>query len=185
MKSDIPFLRPLNLSDKAALQCYEERMYRAYEMVESQRLLRRIWTFDDQTKRITTKVPYQDQAVFNFVEHNRFVGGLAFNIAEQQFQFSEYGFSFTSDIDEKTQLCEILTMFSDESKIDLNDWFKTLKMLSEHGFTDLVATSSPRLARLYQRFFKFEVIDSRIIEGEERHFIHIHLQTLLKRRQII
>ena len=178
LETDLPYLRLLDTSDPIALRRYEERFYQAYINLEKQALIRQLWKFDDQNKRIQTKIPYTDQAIFNIVEKDHAFGAITFNVGEKQFQYSEYGFHFSS---KEKKTCEVLTMFSEKNKIGIEMWIPTCQLLFDHGFTDLLATTAPRLLPLYKRVFKFDVIDSNVIDGETRYFIHLHLKTLLNK----
>lgn len=174
--TDLPNLQLLNTSDLTALNNYEERFYKAYIHLEKQNLIRKIWEFDDTYARIKTKISYSDQMVFNLHERDSIIGAIAFNVAEREFQFSEYGFCFSPQPKEKTRICEILTLFSEKNKIDKRLWGQTCQMLADRGFTDLLATSAPRPMSLYKRVFRFKVIDCSIIDGETRYFIHFDLR---------
>lgn len=175
IETEHSFLRIVDSTDLAALKDYEERFYHAYIHLEKQNLIRKIWDFDDVHKRVKTKIPYSDQIIFNLHENDHIFGAIAFNVAEREFQYSEYGFRFPS-WGNGTRVCEVLTMFSEKNQIDKARWMQTCNMMAEQGFTDLLATSAPRPLPLYKRFFQFKVIDSNIIDGEMRYFIHINLK---------
>ena len=183
IETDHPNLQLLNTSDMTALKHYEERFYQAYIHLEKQNLIRKIWEFDDTYARIKTKISYSDQIIFNFRERDYIFGAIAFNVSEREFQYSEFGFCFSPQPKEKTRICEILTMFSEKNQIDGRRWVQICQMLADHGFTDLVATSAPRPMPMYRRVFQFKVIDSNVIDGETRYFIHINLGKLLNKER--
>ncbi|MDH3973341.1 MAG: hypothetical protein OEV42_03585 [Deltaproteobacteria bacterium] len=184
IKTELPCLQLLDTSNPVALRDYEERFYQAFIKLEKQALIRQIWRFDDQNRRIETKIPYSDQAIFNFLEKDHIFGAVACNVGQKKFQYSEYGFHFSTNKDNETiRICEILTLFSTKNIIHGKKGIKVCQMLFKHGFTDVLATTAPRPLPLHKRILKFDVIDTTVIDGETRYFIHINLKKLLNIRE--
>ncbi len=83
----------LDLTDADVRQSYEHAFFTSFERVTSNRLIHTLWCWDHDGRRLATRIPYEDQAVFAM----RGPGGkveaaLAFNIAMKQFQSEAFGF---------------------------------------------------------------------------------------------
>lgn len=183
IEQDNPNLKQLDTSDFSALKHYEEMFYQAFIKLEKQNLIRKIWKFDDINRRIKTKISYRDQVILNICEKDNILGAIALNVAEREFQYSEYGFHFSTQPNEDIHICEVLTVFSVKNRINWKEWIRLCQVLADHGFTDILATTAPGPMPLYKRFFKFEVIDSNVVDGETRYFIHINLEKILKKEK--
>jgi len=90
------------------VRLYEEAFYQAFFPM-SNAGIRVIWLWDDEAKRLKTKIPYEDQDVF-FIKgrDGKVESGFAVNRAVRQFQSGAYGFQ--RPVDERW--VEVLAVFN-------------------------------------------------------------------------
>ncbi len=165
----------LNPSDPAAVQEYEAAFYKAFARVTTNRLVQKLWLWDDETARVKTRVPYQDQLICTLRDQaGRLRSAMAFNVELRQFQAAAYGFAappapWTS--------FEVLTFFALAAQMPgviANFWSSCLALLRGRGLTTGYATTAPRPLRMYQRA-GWRVLQEQEIESERRYFLRYEI----------
>ena len=170
----------VNFDDPKEKESFERYFYKAFCKVEKQQLIRQIWKWDDAGQRLLLKIPDNRLVVYTWAdEEGQNVFYVAGSYDRENFsQFMFYGFSVPESIG---TYCEVLTLFSTpffkQSLHDVDQQF--LKpYCHEQGRMNncsaLLATCAPRLLGLYQRW-GWELLESKTIEGEVRHFIAYRL----------
>ncbi|MFN4276495.1 MAG: hypothetical protein ACK4FJ_09345 [Ferrovibrio sp.] len=172
----------LDASDANAVLAYEASFYRAFSAVTGNRLIRWLWQWDDDAKRLATRIPYNDQIVYLQREANGEVrAALAVNVALRQCQAGAFGFAMPED----KGLCEFLTVFVNDGH-DLRTryafWTDCFADLRNRGLLAGYATTARRPLGLYRRLGA-DVVATATIEGEERFFLRFSLDRDYIRRR--
>jgi hypothetical protein len=171
----------LNLSDPAAVQEYEAAFYKAFAKVTTNRLVQKLWLWDNETARVKTRVPYQDQLICTLRDQaGRLQSAMAFNVELRRFQAAAYGFA--------TPLAplasfEVLTFFASAAQtLDVvrNFWSSCLALLSGRGLTTGYATTAPRPLRMYRRA-GWRVLQEQEIDSEKRYFLRYEISRSAQR----
>jgi hypothetical protein len=162
----------LDTSDAAAVREYEEAFYQSFSKVSSNRLLRKLWVWNDEAGRLKTRVSYADQLICVSREPSgRLHSAMAFNVALRQFQASAYDFAAP---DAMVGAFEVLTFFALATETVLvraNFWARCVALLSACGYHAGYATTARRPLSMYRRA-GWRVLGEREIESEMRYFIH-------------
>jgi hypothetical protein len=173
----------LDLSEPAAVAEYERAFYEGFVGVVGNRLIRDLWIWDDEARRLRTRVPYEDQVVF--VARNgegRIETAFATNLALRHFQSEAYGFSIEGDA---AGCGEVLTFFTlgakrlGERLLFVDACFAELRA---RGLHTAYTTIGPHLLLTYRRLGA-EVLAAREIRGETRYFLRFSVQRLAERRR--
>ena len=181
MNSEHRFER-LDLTDPAVCKAYEEAFFTSFERVKSNRLIHDLWCWDHQSRRLATRIPYEDQAVFGM----RSAGGdveaaLAFNVALKRFQSNAFGFPLPND----GQGCfEVLTFFNPSDRdvgFKFRLWHECLRVLGSEGFHTGFATTAPRPLRRYLRI-GWKLVKQVEVSGEQRFFLRYQVPSQFVRQ---
>ncbi len=154
---------------------YERVFFDAFRRATGNRLIRSLWLWDDEARRLRTRIPYEDQVLYAMRdERGRLVTAMGVNTAMRAFQSSAYGFHPPPD---PAGCCEFLTVFSvDEYRLPtrFRFWHDSFADLARSGFHTGYATTAQRVLNLYLRFGA-RVLEEREIEGEARYFLTFDL----------
>lgn len=167
-------IAPLDLVDAAAIAQYERAFYDAFRRATANRLVRKLWLWDDEQRRLATRIPYEDQLVYVLRDGGgTIVGGIGVNVAMREFQSSAFGFSPGTWSDS----AEVLSFFSVirgdvRSSTDL--WRCAAAALRARGCRTALATTAQRPLRSYLRI-GWQCIAETEIEGERRYFLRYDL----------
>lgn len=165
----------LDPADAAAIAAYEGSFHAAFSAVTDNRLIRWLWQWDDHARRLRTRIPYEDQAIY--LQHGAdgdIIAALAVNLALRQVQGNAFGFS----LPETAGCCEFLTVFVNaghDLKTRYAFWSDCFADLRRRGLHTAYATTARRPLGLYRRLGG-EVIETAEIEGEERFFLRFRLE---------
>jgi len=156
---------------------YERTFYAAFRRAAGNRLIRKLWLWDDEAARVRTRIPYDAQILYAMRdERGRLVTAMGVNTAMQAFQSEAYGFSPPRD---RAGSCEFLTVFSvGEYRLRTRFQFRrdSFADLARSGFHTAYATTARRVLNLHVRGFGGRVLEEREIEGEARYFLAFDLE---------
>ena len=169
--------RLLNRDDPAEIAAYERAFYRGFAKAAHNRLVRWLWDWDDAAQRLRTRIPYAEQAIWVLPDAAGGVdAAIAVNLELRTLQAAAYGFAAPATAP-GDRFCEFLTLFTVENfsltgKFPL--WTEMFDDLRAAGFTHALATTSPKILRLY-RWMGAQVIGEAAIEAEVRYFLRFDL----------
>lgn len=164
----------LNPSDPHALEDYERAFYEAFTRVPSNRLVRQLWLWDDERRRLKTRIAYEHQTIWV----SRHASGelqiaIAVNDDPVRAQSAAYGFSIPCE----AGIFEVLTLFA-SGPLSYGDirsfWQDFLAKMRDAGLARGYATSAAPLLPLYKRA-GWEIAEKTEIAGEIRYFLTLHL----------
>jgi hypothetical protein len=159
-------------------ECYERAFYAAFQRALGNRLVRRLWLWDDSAQRVATRIPYDEQTIFVLRDgKGRIVTGLAVNHALRSFQSAAYGFSLP---EQHQGCCEFLTVFSVEEyrlTTRFKFWRDSFDALRDSGFRTAYATTAHRVLNLH-RLLGARILRENEIEGEVRYFLKFDLSVI-------
>jgi len=166
----------VNFDDPTEKENFERYFYEAFARVEKQDLIRKIWKWNDEDRKLLLKIPEKRSVVYTWVnEEGRNIFYVAGSYLRENFsQFKFYGFDVPETIG---TYCEVLTLFStpffNKSMTEVDQKFLR-PYCHEQGRMNkcsaLLATCAPRLLALYKRW-GWELLETKTIDGEVRHFI--------------
>jgi len=164
----------LDPADATAVAGYERSFYAAFAPVTSNRLIRWLWQWDDAGGRLATSIPYADQQIYlQRSAAGGIAAALAVNVALRQVQGAAFGFG----LPQTTGTCEFLTVFVNADH-DLKTrhvfWSACFADLRRRGLHTAYATTARRPLLLYRRLGG-DVVDTAVIENEERFFLRFSL----------
>ena len=85
------------------------RVLCAFRRATPNRLVRKLWLWNDEEGRVATRIPYSDQRIYTLVDGaGAICAALAANVAMREFQSSAFGFTPA----ERDGAVEVLTFFS-------------------------------------------------------------------------
>lgn len=172
--------RRLDANDPAVQESFEQFFYRGFEQATHNRLIRTLWDWDIANRRLRTRIPYADQALWARYSDEHFAAGICVNTTLRELQSAAYGFSVPPELAPQAahgRVCELLALFvvEDNSLAGMfafwNDIFEALR---GEGFTHALATTASRILPLYRRMGAL-VLAETVIEGQPRHFLHFDL----------
>lgn len=167
----------LDWSDASLVASLESEAYEAFGGGRHSALLRGLWIWDDEAKRVRTRVPAEDQRAWIQVDAGRVHTAILVNVRLALLQSAAYGFAVPETLDEGRPLCEFTLVFSREEH-SLGHfhaaWDEAFGDLCGAGFGDGLATCARRLLPLYRRMGA-KVLAETEIAGEQRYFLHFDL----------
>jgi hypothetical protein len=150
---------------------YERAFYEAFERAAGNRLIRKLWIWDDGARKLRTRIPYEDQFIYVLRDSaGDVVTGLGVNHVMNSFQSSSYGFDPPQNL---AGCCEFLTAFSvREYRLHtrFKFWRDSFADLHARGFHTAYATTARRVLNLYL-YLGGRILEEREIEGEMRYFL--------------
>lgn len=162
----------LDTSDPAAVREYEEAFYQSSSKVSTNQLMQKLWVWDDEARRLKTRVSYADQLICVLREPSGSLhSAMAFNVALHQFQAAAYGFVAPAV---PRGAFEVLTFFAvaaETSEVRADFWARCVALLSACGYHAGYATTARRPLSMYQRA-GWRVLGEREIESERRYFLY-------------
>lgn len=169
-------IAPLDTADATAVVLYERAFYDAFRRATANRLVRKLWLWDDEQQRLATRIPYEDQVVYALRDcAGTIVGGIGVNLAMREFQSSAFGFSPAA----WPHAAEILTFFSvirGDVRATTSLWRCAAAQLRARGCRTALATTAQRPLRSYLRI-GWQLIAETEIEAERRYFLRYDLST--------
>jgi hypothetical protein len=161
----------LDLTDPEVCRNYEQAFFTSFERVKSNLLIHSLWLWDFETRRLATRIPYEDQWIFAMRNPDGEVeAALAFNVAMTTFQSLAYDFAPPAE----TEGCfEVLTFFNPADRelgFKFRLWGECLRVLGARGFHTGFATTAPRPLGLYRRI-GWKLVQQAEIAGEQRFFL--------------
>jgi hypothetical protein len=176
----IPFrFEMLDVTDPAAVDQYERAFFTAFQRATRNRLVRNLWRWDEENRRLATRVPYDEQLVWVLRDRAGAVeSGMAFNIAMQQLQSAAFGFAPPVPA---VGAFEVLTFFSvtnRDFRCKLEFWSRGAKHARARGFHTAYATTAQRPLRSYLRI-GWELQAETEVESERRYFLRYDLDRLM------
>jgi len=169
----------LDHTDVLAVRAFEQNFYTAFKQITHQNLIRKIWDWDDIDQRISLKCPLSSATIFAWHQGDTPCFYAVGSFDREAFsQLGFYGFEKPADVG---HYCEIFTLFSTSSLrtsiFEVERFFlepACYAYARSQGATHLLATCSSRLLKLYRRW-QWEVLEVKVIAGEERYFIKLPL----------
>ncbi len=165
----------LDTSNPAAVREYEEAFYHSFSKVSTNRLVRKLWVWDDEAGRLRTRIPYESQLIcVSRDQSGSLHSAMAFNVTLRQFQAAAYGFAAP---EETAGAFEVLTFFAvatESVRVRADFWARCVALLSACGFYVGYATSAWRPLSMYQRA-GWRALEDREIESEKRYFLHYQI----------
>lgn len=166
----------LDVGDLDAHEEYEKAFYDAFSRVPSNRLVRQLWLWDDESRRLRIRLAYEDHAIW---VSRRASGELHFAIAAHQdpsrAQSAAYGFVIPCE----PGIFEVLAFFNNGPtaiREMRSFWRGFLAHMREAGLTRGYATCAARLLLLYKRA-GWEVAAETEIAGEARYLLTLRLDS--------
>jgi hypothetical protein len=175
-----PHTRRLAANDPAVQESFEQLFYRGFAHATHNRLIQTLWEWDVPNRRLRTRIPYTDQAIWARCTGERFDAAISVNLTLRELQSAAYDFSVPPELAPQAaqgRVCELLALFvvEDNSLAGMfafwNDVFEALR---GEGFTHALATTASRILPLYRRMGAL-VIAETVIDGQSRHFLHFDL----------
>jgi hypothetical protein len=166
----------LDVSDLDGRDEYERAFYDAFSRVTSNRLVRQLWHWDDERRRLRIRLGYEDHAIF---VSRRASGELHLAIAAHQdpsrAQSAAYGFAIPCE----SGIFEVLTFFTTSPSAFpgmRGFWRRFLAQMREAGLMRGYATCAAPLLSLYQ-LAGWGVADETEINGEARYLLTLRLDS--------
>jgi hypothetical protein len=164
----IPQVELLDRNNPDQIREFEENFYQAFLPYDNP-AIRELWIWDDQLKRLKTKIPYEEQDIFFVRDRSgKMRTACAFNTAMRSFQSEVYGFNWPP----KTESwIEILTLFSEGGGISkLFILEQARRRLGKKGFEACYATSAAKVVHLHTDLGAV-IIDQKIYNEQVRMLI--------------
>lgn len=165
----------LDPSDKAAVAAYERAFYESFRRATANRLVPKLWNWDDERLRLATRIPYEDQVVHTARDaFGAIAAAMGVNVAMRDFQSAAFGFFPACPI---ADAAEVLTFFSavpHDLRSTAGLWARGASDLRARGLRTALATTAQRPLRVYQRI-GWQVIAEAEREAERRYFLRFDL----------
>jgi hypothetical protein len=174
--------RLLDLNDPREVEAFERGFYAGFEEATHNRLVRWLWDWDHEARRLRTRIPYADQRIWALHDsEGALTSAIAVNVALRSLQAAAYAFAVPAALaadGETGRVCEFLTFFA-TGEHDFGRkrrlWRELFDDLRATGFSHAVATTSPKILPVY-RWMGATVVGEVRIEGEMRLFLHFDLR---------
>ncbi len=172
----------LEVAQHAAVREYEQAFYEAFAPLTENRLIRRLWEWDDASRRLRTRVPYTEQVVYLERAGGALTAALAVNVELRLLQAAAYGFALPRPA---PPCCEILTFFAVRGRDGAGRarffWEECGRDLLRRGLRVGYGTCARRPLAGYLRAGA-ELLAQARIEGEERFFLRLDFEARLAER---
>lgn len=187
-RKSIGHLHWLNIHDPAAVVHYEQMLYADFlPVLRLNPLIRDLWDWDDDYRRLRTRVPYTSQkiALLSHPETGNinFATGVNVHI-DRHWQSGTYGFSRPEPT---SGVCEFLIMAGREKS-----WLNGIAIygryageflfpeLMEQGFHTAYSTTADHLLKLYC-WCGAKRVDERLVDGHRRTLLRWRLDRKSRR----
>ncbi len=167
-----PHVEILDHSDPEKIREYENAFYKSFLRLSNPGI-RGLWDWDDESRRIKAKIPYEHQRIYYVRDHDGKMGSaIAFNISQEFFQSSAYDFQRPDGLPS----FEIVTLFASSgntmNKVHMlerarNDFF--------NEFAYCYATCGERVLPLHVRIGA-EILGKSEVNGQLRYFLRYDLK---------
>ena len=176
LQAEVTLLDPSCAHEKLA---FEQAFYTSFSQVKGNQLIRDLWIWDDETRRIHTRIPYSEQRILAVRDSLGAIDmAMAINISHTQLQSTWFGFSPPEN--EPGESCEILAFFSTRQNklVSMRDFLITCAQYGEReGWQWADATCTQRLLRIYLHMGS-RLVASCSINGEARHQIRMDIASV-------
>jgi hypothetical protein len=167
------------------MEDFERSFYRAFVTIENNILIRKIWNWDDENKRLKLKNNFDDLVILVWKSPNEILKcGVVANLNTDDTQLGKFGFAFPSF--KPKPHCEIVTLFTDLSDrkigVSLNRHFLKaycIPYMAEMGYKSLYSTCAEKPLKTYLRW-GWELIEEKVIDTEKRYLLYYDIPTNLK-----
>jgi len=173
-----PVTRILDWNDGDLVASMESEAYGAFNGGSASALLRDLWLWDDDARRVRTRVPFEDQRAWIETDGPRVHTAIVVNTRLAVLQSAAFGFGVPGEFDDGGGLCEFTLAYSrlDHSIGHFHAaWDEAFRGLRAMGFRDGFATCARRLLPLYRRMGARTLAETEI-GGETRYFLHFDLE---------
>ena len=174
MRPSYSFVR-LDPADPCVRQRYEEAFYASFGRVQANRLVRSLWLWDDEARRLATRIPYEEQIIFAMsTADGQIETALALNVAMKSFQSDAFGFGKPED---PAGCFEVLTFFTASDghpAFKRQLWREAVRVLRSSGYHTGFATTAVRPLLAYLRL-GWQVQRVAILGDEVRFFLEYRL----------
>ncbi len=161
-----PEIQQIDRNDPEQIAAYEQGFYEAFAPISNPGT-RALWIWDDENRRLKTRVPYDHQEIFVIKnEEGAVTSGLAFNMRVEHFQSGEYGFERPAD---DHIWVETMVIFSRTGKM-LHCFEFGRRWLIEHGIDCTYATCSDKVLALYLQIGA-KLVGKSEIDSQVRYFL--------------
>ena len=161
--------------DPCAREEYETAFYEAFARVTTNTLVRRLWRWDDQHRRLATRIDYDDQRIYiGRNQSGALTLAIAATVAPSRWQSAEYGFTPQQC---GADACEVLTFFATtrlSGAVIRPFWRRFLTAIKALGVRSAYATCAASMLPLYE-FAGWKIADMASIDGEQRYFLTLQL----------
>lgn len=172
----------LDQHDDSAVAEYERAFHAIFARVTDNRLIRDLWVWNDDARRIAARIPYDEQIVYLARDADLGIKtALGVNVAMRTKQSAAFGFGGEIGTG---GVCELLTYFTTgEHRVGAQRAFieACFTDLRGRGLHTAYATTAPRPLPTYRRIGG-ELLDERQVEGEMRYFLKFSLSRAWMRR---
>lgn len=175
----------LDLQKKEEVKKFEEAFYAVFAELHSNQLVRKIWNWDHDNKRLSTKIPYKNQIIFIWKnDEGEIKCSVAVNCDNAISQYSNFGFQIPAE--KKGRYYEVLTLFTQNldraNGIRLDRYFLRsycIAHMYELGYDFMVSTCARKPLATYLRW-GWEIMDEVTIDNEKRYFLYYNIPQNLK-----
>jgi hypothetical protein len=167
----------LDTGNLMEVELYERAFYSVFVKVTSNRLVRKIWDWDEESHRLKTKIPYEDQVVFSCRNaQGEIKSAVAFSLNTAESQFGNFGFQVPAG--KKGRYVELLTLFT-QPRVRLDGFRFTQSFFRPHcvaymqnmGYDFGLTTCAERPLATYLRW-GWEVLEEAVIDHQKRYFLY-------------
>jgi len=156
---------------------YERAFYDAYNQLTDNRLVRDLWLWDDEARRLRTRIHYDDQVIFGWRDmHGNLLCALAASVNPREFQAGMFGFQREPDASQRRS-CEILNLITTphlrQSAVRAFYTFVAgygFQSLRKMGYDVGYSTCTRRRKRVYV-FLGGQVLGENVIKDESRYML--------------
>ncbi len=168
----------IDCSVDAVRESYERAFYEAFAPLTQNRLIRTLWIWDNEARRLRTRVAYDEQWIYALTAPDGTVcSALAVNTCRRELQSGAFGFALPEGAG-AAGVCEFLTFFAVEEHVLSRKfilWDACFLDLRAKGFHRAYATTAAKVLPVY-RWLGAEVVAETEVQGEARYFLRFNLE---------
>lgn len=171
--TDLLQVAKLDLTGSLSRERFEAAFFDSFSELSSSRLIRDLWFWDVPARRLSTRIPYEDQWIFAAcLPEGDVLGAIAVNVAMKDFQSATFGFMPPSDTAGCFEVVVAFNRTDSDQGVSHRVWRETARVLIESGFRTGFATCAPRPFHRYRRA-GWKLIDQVEVGGEQRLFLTV------------